>query len=85
METCIKEVLKKSDITSNINNMTTKEVSELTGIAISTVCKYADILNIDHYGEGRRKVYDWKKADIDRLKKSIGKRGRPPKKTVKKK
>ena len=62
-----------------IVGMTTKEVSELTGIAISTVCKYADILGIDYYGEGRRKVYDWKKTDIDSLKKSIGKRGRPPK------
>ena len=71
---------KKSTI---IKGMTTKEVSELTGIAISTVCKYAEILKIDHYGEGRRKVYDWKKSDIDRLKKSIGKRGRPPKKDKK--
>jgi ribosomal protein L44E len=60
--------------------MNTKEVSELTGIAISTVCKYAVILNIEHYGEGRRKISDWKKSDIERLKKSIGRRGRPVKK-----
>ena len=59
--------------------MTTKEISEATGIAISTVCKYADILNIEYFGEGRRKIYNWKKTDIERLKKSIGKRGRPKK------
>jgi hypothetical protein len=59
--------------------MTTKEVADITGIALSTVLKYAVIMEITHYGTGRRKVYDWKKADIDRLKKTIGKRGRPPK------
>jgi len=59
--------------------MTTKEVSELTGIAPSTVSKYADILGISHLGEGYRKIYDWKKTDIERLKRSIGKRGRPKK------
>ncbi|GHV82119.1 hypothetical protein AGMMS49991_06770 [Spirochaetia bacterium] len=60
--------------------MTTKEVSEDTGIAPSTVLKYADILGVSYLGEGRRKIYDWKKADIDRLKKSIGRRGRPKRK-----
>ena len=60
--------------------MTTKEVFALTGIAISTVCKYAVILNVEYHGEGRRKVYNWKKADIERLKKTYkGKTGRPPK------
>jgi len=59
--------------------MTTKEVSELTGIAMPTARKYAVILNISYLGSGRGKIYDWKKADIERLKKSIGKRGRPPK------
>jgi len=59
--------------------MTTKEVSAQTGIAVSTVCKYAVLLNIEYYGEGRRKIFDWKKADVELLKKSIGKRGRPPK------
>ena len=63
-----------------IVGMTTKEVSELSGIAERTVIKYASILGIVYFGTGRRKIYDWKKADIDRLKKSIGKRGRPPKK-----
>jgi len=72
--------LKNGRKPARLIGMTTKEVSELTGIAISTVCKYAVILNIDYYGEGRRKIFDWKKTDIDRLKKSIGKRGRPPKK-----
>jgi hypothetical protein len=57
--------------------MTSKEISDQTRIALSTVLKYAGILQITHYGTGRRKVYDWKKADIDRLKKSIGRRGRP--------
>jgi len=60
--------------------MTNKEVSEQTGIAESTVRKYAKILNIAFYGSGMHKVFDWKKADIDRLKKSIGKRGRKPNK-----
>jgi len=59
--------------------MTTKEASELTGIAPSTVLKYAAILEISFFGTGRHKIYDWKKADIDRLKRSIGKRGRPKK------
>jgi DNA-binding MurR/RpiR family transcriptional regulator len=59
--------------------MTTQEVAEITGFAISTVCKYADILKIEHFGEGRRKIYNWKKTDVERLKKSIGKRGRPKK------
>jgi DNA-binding transcriptional MerR regulator len=72
--------LKTSQKSTIIKGMTTKEVADLTGIGISTICKYAEILKIDYYGEGRRKVYDWKKTDIDRLKKSIGKRGRPPKK-----
>jgi predicted transcriptional regulator len=61
-------------------NMTTKEVATETGVAEQTVLKYAKILKIDHLGTGMRKIYNWKKADIDRLKKSIGKRGRPPKK-----
>jgi DNA-binding transcriptional MerR regulator len=60
--------------------MTTQEVSEATGIAPSTVLKYADILGISYLGTGRRKVYDWKKAEADRLVKSIGKRGRNTKK-----
>jgi uncharacterized protein len=60
--------------------MTSQKISELTGIALSTVLKYAAVLEISYLGTGRRKVYDWKKSDIDRLKKSIGKRGRPPKK-----
>jgi hypothetical protein len=60
--------------------MTTKEVSELTGIAGPTVLKYAKILEIDYLGTGMRKIFNWKKSDIDRLKKSIGKRGRPFKK-----
>jgi DNA-binding transcriptional MerR regulator len=60
--------------------MTTKEVSELTGIAQRTVIKYANILGIRYSGEGRRKTYNWKKADVDRLKKSyVGKTGRPKK------
>jgi hypothetical protein len=60
--------------------MTSQEISNQTGIALSTVLKYAGILQITYFGTGRRKVYDWRKSDIDRLKKSIGKRGRPPKK-----
>jgi DNA-binding transcriptional MerR regulator len=60
--------------------MTTKEVAELTGIAGSTVRKYADILEISYLGSGMRKIYDWKKSDIDRLKKTYkGKTGRPKK------
>jgi hypothetical protein len=59
--------------------MTSKEISDQTGIALSTVLKYAGILEITHYGTGKRKVYDWKKSDIKKKKKSIGKRGRPPK------
>jgi len=61
--------------------MTTKEVSELTGIAISTVTKYARLLNIKHFGEGRRKVYDWQKADINKLKAALTEAspGRPKK------
>jgi DNA-binding transcriptional MerR regulator len=50
--------------------MTTKEVADITGIAISTVTKYAREFNITHYGEGRRKIYDWKNTDIERLKRS---------------
>jgi len=60
--------------------MTTREVSVETGIAEPTVLKYAKILDINHLGEGMRKIYDWKKSDIDKLKKAIGRRGRPPKK-----
>jgi DNA-binding transcriptional MerR regulator len=64
--------------------MTTKDVSELTGIATRTVIKYADILNISYLGEGRRKIYDWKKNDIERLKKTYkGKIGRPKKEKTK--
>jgi DNA-binding MurR/RpiR family transcriptional regulator len=59
--------------------MTTQEVSAKTGFSVPAVCKYARILNITHYGEGRRKVYDWSETDVELLKKSIGKRGRPPK------
>jgi len=73
----------KLKISQNYNKliaMNNKEVSELTGIAESTVRKYAKILEITYYGSGMHKVYDWKKTDIDRLKKAIGKRGRPPKK-----
>ena len=67
-----------------VKYMNTKEVSELTGIASRTVIKYANILRVTFYGEGRHKVYDWKKADIDRLKKTYkGKTGRPPNKKSK--
>jgi DNA-binding transcriptional MerR regulator len=60
--------------------MTTQEVSELTGIAQRTVIKYANILGVAYLGEGRRKTYNWKKADVDRLKKTYaGKTGRPKK------
>ena len=72
--------MKNGRKTTKLGGMTTKEVSELTGFAENTVIKYARILGIVYFGTGRRKIYDWKKADIDRLKKSIGKRGRPPKK-----
>jgi len=72
--------LKNGNKTVRLIGMTNKEVSELTGIAESTVRKYAKILNINFYGSGMHKVFDWKKTDIDRLRKSIGKRGRPPKK-----
>ena len=60
--------------------MTTKEVAEAVGIAEQTVLKYAKILEISYHGTGRRKIFDWKKSEIDKLKKSIGKRGRPSKK-----
>jgi len=71
--------LKNGKKPIKIVGMTNKEVSELTGIAESTVRKYAKILEINYYGSGMHKVFDWKKTDVDRLKKSIGKRGRPPK------
>ena len=57
--------------------MTTKQVAEATGIGISTVTKYAREFNITHYGEGRRKIYDWKEKDIEKLKQSIKLVGRP--------
>ena len=57
--------------------MTTKEVAEAAGIAESTAQKYASIIEVPYLGTGMRKIYDWRKADIDKLKKSIGKRGRP--------
>lgn len=56
-----------------------KEVHEYTGIAESTVRKYAKILEIFYVGSGMHKVYIWEKSDIERLKKIIGKRGRPKK------
>ena len=61
--------------------MTTKQVKDKTGIGLSTVLKYADLLKIKYYGEGRRKVYDWQNEDIPRLKKAMkeAKTGRPPK------
>jgi len=71
--------LKNGNKTVRLIGMTTKEVSELTGIAERTIIKYASILGIAYFGTGRRKIYDWKKTDIERLKKSIGKPGRPPK------
>lgn len=58
-------------------DMTTKDVAKATGFAEPTVLKYAKILGISYHGTGRRKIFDWKKADIERLKKSVGKRGRP--------
>jgi hypothetical protein len=57
--------------------MTTKEVSAETGIAEPTVLKYAKLLDIDHLGTGMRKIYNWKKSDVDRLRRSIAKIGRP--------
>jgi hypothetical protein len=60
--------------------MNTKEVADITGIAEPTVLKYAKILDISYLGTGMRKIYDWKKADIDRLKKTYkGRTGRPKK------
>jgi DNA-binding transcriptional MerR regulator len=71
--------------------MTTKEVATETGIPISTITKYAREFNIKHYGEGRRKIYDWSKKDIERLKESVKLVGRPtvknpvrPRKTTRK-
>jgi len=69
--------LKNSKKSIKIISMTTKEVHELTGIAVSTITKYAREFNIKHFGEGRRKIYDWSKADIERLKKSLKLVGRP--------
>jgi len=60
--------------------MTTKEVSDKTGLGISTVLKYAEILGIEYLGTGRRKVYNWQEKQIKLLAKSIQKRGRKPKK-----
>ena len=59
--------------------MNTEEVSKLTGIAHSTVRKYGNILNIKYYGEGNRKIFDWKTSDIPRLEKAIKRPGRKPK------
>jgi hypothetical protein len=59
--------------------MNNREASQKTGIAESTVRKYAAILNIKYYGEGRHKVYDWQEADLPLLRQAIGKRGRPAK------
>ena len=47
--------------------MTTQEVAKATGIAESTVLKYAKILDITHLGTGYRKIYNWKKRDVERL------------------
>ena len=60
--------------------MTTKEVKEKTGLGLSTVQKYASILDIKYYGTGSHKVYEWTEKDIKRLTASISKQGRPPKK-----
>jgi hypothetical protein len=57
--------------------MTNKEAAEAVGVAEPTARKYAPILGIQYYGTGQHKVYDWKKSDLEKLKKSIGKRGRP--------
>ena len=57
--------------------MTTKEVANETGIAEPTVLKYAKMLDVPHLGTGMRKIYDWRKSDIEKLKRAIGKRGRP--------
>jgi len=59
-----------------------KEVASLTGYAESTVRKYAPQLGIEYFGSGQHKVYNWKKADIDRLKKVVIGRGRPTKKEI---
>ena len=71
--------MKNAKNSIRLIGMTNKEVSEVTGIAESTVRKYAKILEIKFFGSGMHKVFDWRKTDIDRLKKSIGKRGRPKK------
>ena len=60
-------------------NMNTKEVAEKTGVAERTVIKYACILKIKYYGEGRRKIYDWKESDIKKLIQSKKLVGRPTK------
>jgi DNA-binding transcriptional MerR regulator len=57
--------------------MTTKEVADITGIGLSTITKYAREFKIKHYGEGRRKIYDWSKADVEKLKQSVKLIGRP--------
>jgi hypothetical protein len=76
----MKSNLKTSEKPVKIEGMTTKEVAALTGIAISTVLKYANILEVGYFGTGRRKVFEWKKSDVDRLKKTYkGKTGRPKK------
>jgi len=72
--------LKSPKNCTKIKGMDTQEVSALTGIAGRTVIKYAKLLEVAYYGTGRRKIYDWKKSDIDRLKKTYkGKTGRPKK------
>jgi hypothetical protein len=60
--------------------MTMIEAAGLAGCAESTARKYAPALNIEYFGTGRRKVYNWKESDIPRLKEIIRKQGRPPKK-----
>jgi hypothetical protein len=54
--------------------MTNKEVHKQTGYAESTVRKYAPILGVKFYGTGRRKVYDWTDADVERFQEKCGKK-----------
>jgi len=53
--------------------MTTEQVKKRTGLGISTITKYARLLNIKYYGEGKRKVFDWNEENINELRKFVQK------------
>jgi phage antirepressor YoqD-like protein len=52
--------------------MTSAEIAKLTDVTVDAVNKWAAKNSVPYTGEGRRKIYPWNEADLERFKQREG-------------